>query len=126
MLNDLLDGEDEDDSSCSSSTCSTASFSCFSIDSTSTKSLHLSTYVSCVKSSLKWRSILLKKKEKIICPELTEEDLAFLVKNTNFSEGNIKEWFREFIMDCPEGTLTIDTVKKMMNFILSDQNGKLL
>ena len=126
MLIDLLDGEDEDDSSCSSSTYSSASFSCFSIDSTSTKSLHLSTYVSCVKSSLKWRSILLKKKEKTICPELTEEDLAFLVKNTNFSEGNIKEWFREFIMDCPEGILTKVKVMEMLTFILPRDNGKII
>ena len=125
-MTELLDVEEEDDSSSSTSSYSTPSFSCFSIDSTSTKSLHLSTYVSCVKSSLKWRSILLAKKKKTVCPELTEEDLEFLVKNTDFSEANIKEWFREFIMDCPEGILTKVKVMEMLTIILPRDNGKII
>ena len=88
--------------------------------------MHLSTYVSCVKSSLKWRAILLTKKNKTVCPELTEEDLDFLVKNTDFSEANIKEWFREFIMDCPEGILTKVKVMEMLTIILPRDNGKII
>lgn len=125
-MNELLEADDEDDSSCASSSFSTPSFSCYSIDTTSTKSFHLATYVSCVKSSLKWRSILLEKKKKTASPELTEEDLDFLVKNTNFSAGDIKEWFREFIMDCPEGILTRVKVMEMLTFILPRDNGKII
>jgi len=125
-MNELLEADDEDDSSCASSSFSTPSFSCYSIDTTSTKSFHLSTYVSCVKSSLKWRSILLDKKKKTATPELTEEDLDFLVKNTNFSAGDIREWFREFIMDCPEGILTRVKVMEMLTFILPRDNGKII
>jgi len=125
-MSDLFDEDDDDDSSCSSSTYSTPSFSCYSIDSSSTKSFHLSTYVSCVKSSLKWRSILLEKKKKTPCPELSEDDLNMLVKNTNFSAADIKEWFREFIMDCPEGVLTKVKVMEMLTFMLPRDNGKII
>jgi len=86
----------------------------------------MSTFVSCVKSSLKWRSLLLEKKKKTATPELTEEDIEFLVTNTNFSEADIKEWFREFIMDCPEGILTKAKVMEMLTFILPSENGKII
>ena len=118
--------EDDEESSKASSGYSTPSFSCYSLGSSSTKSQHMFSYVSCVKSSLKWRSILLEKKKKTATPELTEEDLDFLIKNTNFSEGDIKEWFREFIMDCPEGILTKEKMMEMLTVILPSDNGKII
>ena len=30
--------------------------------------------------------------------------------NTDFSEAEVREWWREFLMDCPEGVLTRDKV----------------
>ena len=33
---------------------------------------------------------------------LTEEDMEFLVLNTRFSVEDIREWYRQFIMECPQ------------------------
>ena len=41
---------------------------------------------------------------------LAEEDVEILVANTDFSEAEVREWWREFLMDCPEGVLTRDKV----------------
>ena len=42
---------------------------------------------------------------------LAEEDVEILVANTDFSEAEVREWWREFLMDCPEGVLTRDKVQ---------------
>ncbi|CAK5054810.1 unnamed protein product [Meloidogyne enterolobii] len=39
-------------------------------------------------------------------PKLSKEDLEFLKKNTNFTEEQIKEWYKGFVQDCPKGHLT--------------------
>lgn len=39
-------------------------------------------------------------------PKLSKEDLDFLKKNTNFTEEQIKEWYKGFVQDCPKGHLT--------------------
>ena len=36
--------------------------------------------------------------------------MEILVANTDFSEAEVREWWREFLMDCPEGVLTRDKV----------------
>ena len=38
--------------------------------------------------------------------ELDPADLAYLVKNTNFTEDQIKEWYSGFRKDCPSGLLS--------------------
>ena len=81
---------------------------------------------SCIKSSLRWKASLLKRREIESKQVLTEEDIDFLKSNTNFSEQEIIDWFREFITDCPKGTLTIMMVKQMMNLILPDKNGDVI
>ena len=114
----------EDDEAPMRSETSSPTFSYFSIASSKVEEKPgLSTFFSCMKSSLRWKASLLNKRERESKPVLTTEDIDFLTENTNFSEQVITEWFREFIMDCPQGTLTIEKVKEMMNFILPDENG---
>ena len=65
-------------------------------------------------------------REREPSPVLTKEDIEFLTENTNYSRQEIAHWFREFILDCPEGTLSIKKVKEMMNVILPDENGDIV
>ena len=39
-------------------------------------------------------------------PELPQEDLDFLRAHTCYDEDTIKEWYRGFRSDCPDGRLT--------------------
>ena len=119
--------EDEEESEIHSES-SSPTFSYFSIASSTDEEEKpgFSTFLSCMKSSMRWKASLLKKRERESKPELTEEDIEFLTTNTNYSDQEITEWFREFIKDCPEGALTIQKVKEMMNFILPDQNGEIV
>ncbi len=34
-------------------------------------------------------------------PKLSKEDLEFLKKNTNFTEEQIKEWYKGFVVSFP-------------------------
>ena len=72
-----------------------------------------------------------------IFPVLEDEDVRFLVNNTSFTESDIREWWREFIMDCPQGILTKDKVDAechdahpqvldMLLFILPKENGHIV
>ena len=38
--------------------------------------------------------------------KLTDEDIDFLMNNTNFSEKDIKDWYKGFQVDCPDGKLS--------------------
>nr|XP_027200165.1 calmodulin-like protein 12 [Dermatophagoides pteronyssinus] len=40
--------------------------------------------------------------------QLTDEDVQFLMKNTNYSEKEIRDWYKGFQVDCPEGKLSRD------------------
>ena len=86
----------------------------------------MSEYVTCVKTTLKWRSMVLKKRnnqEAVKCYKtLTDDDLKLLVQNTDFKEDEIREWFREFLLDCPDGILTKDKVSEMLSLILPQDN----
>ena len=61
-----------------------------------------------MKSSMRWKASLLNKRERASKPVLTEEDIDFLTTNTNYSEEEITEWFREFILDCPDNNGSLD------------------
>ena len=61
----------------------------------------LSTVLSCMKSKLRWKASLLERRERQVTT-LTEEDMEFLVINTRFSVEDIREWYRQFIMECPQ------------------------
>eukprot|EP00093_Oithona_nana_P014140 14140.XXX_284354_282410_1 [CDS] Oithona nana genome sequencing. len=37
---------------------------------------------------------------------LPKEELAFLIENTKYSKQEIKEWYRRFLDECPNGELT--------------------
>ena len=54
-----------------------------------------------MKSKLRWKASLLERRERQVTT-LTEEDMEFLVINTRFSVEDIREWYRQFIMECPQ------------------------
>jgi len=37
--------------------------------------------------------------------KLTDEDVEFLMKNTSYSEKEIRDWYKGFQVDCPDGKL---------------------
>lgn len=43
-----------------------------------------------------------KKADKTV---LTEEEIQFLLKNTNYNRDQIKKWHAGFLLDCPKGEL---------------------
>ena len=119
------DSDSENGETPSNYTCST--FSYYSLNSVvKASSPGFSYYASCVQSSLKWRAALLSSRRRKATPVLTDEDVSFLVTNTSFSEVDIREWFREFIMDCPDGVLTKEKVLSMLMFILPRENGQIV
>ena len=103
-----------------SALCSRASsptFSYFSLSSTTS-----SNKVRFMEATLQRKVSLLMTMERDPRPELTKQDVEFLTENTNFTKEEITKWFTEFILDCPEGTLTIEKLKEKMNIILPDEN----
>ena len=135
--------KEEERQSSDSARFSTPDFSYYSISSSATsnqrtgageenRGLQMSEYVTCVKTTLKWRSMVLKKRNnqeavKVKCYKtLTDDDVKLLVQNTDFKEEEIREWFREFLQDCPDGILTKDTVSGMLSSILPQDNVKVV
>ena len=53
-----------------------------------------------MKSKLRWKASLLNNRQNKVA--LTEDDVEFLVTNTRFSVNDIREWYRQFIMECPQ------------------------
>lgn len=39
---------------------------------------------------------------------LTDEDVQFLMNNTSYSEKEIRDWYKGFQVDCPDGKLSRD------------------
>ena len=136
-----MEKEEEERQSSDSARFSTPDFSYYSISSSATseqrtgaekRGLQMSEYVTCVKTTLKWRSMVLKKRNnqeavKVKCYKtLTDDDVKLLVQNTDFQEEEIREWFREFLHDCPDGILTKDRVSGMLSSILPQDNVKVV
>ena len=61
----------------------------------------LSTVLSCMKSKLRWKASLLERRQRE-ATTLSEEDVEFLVINTMFGVEDIREWYRQFILECPQ------------------------
>jgi len=64
------------------------------------------------------RSVLMKskgkgKKGRRSTAVLTQDDIEFLKKNTRYDEAEIKEWYKGFKQDCPDGHLTREAFMKI-------------
>jgi len=56
---------------------------------------------------------------------LTQDDIDFLTKNTRYDEGEIRDWYRGFKVDCPDGQLGKDKILDMYTLILPVGNAQL-
>ena len=79
----------------------TKCFMAFPIHSEPLNCLGLSTVLSCMKSKLRWKASLLERRQRE-ATTLSEEDVEFLVINTRFGVEDIREWYRQFILECPQ------------------------
>ena len=68
-----------------------------------------------MKSKLRWKASLLERRERQ-ATTLSEEDVEFLVINTRFSVDDIREWYRQFILECPQVFLITITKKNLQYF----------
>lgn len=75
-------------------------------------------------SRLNRKSIKGGRKGKSNAPALTIEDVEFLKKNTRYDEAEIKEWYKGFKVDCPDGQLTKTQILDMYAMILPVGNAK--
>ncbi|XP_040583468.1 neuronal calcium sensor 2 [Lepeophtheirus salmonis] len=56
---------------------------------------------------------------------LSNDEMIFLKKNTRYDEEEIKDWYRGFRNDCPDGTLTKKKILEMYEVILPNANSSL-
>jgi len=54
--------------------------------------------------------------------KLDQEDVDFLKENTKFDEAEIREWYKGFSVDCPDGNLGKDKILDMYSMILPVKN----
>lgn len=45
--------------------------------------------------------------------KLTPEVMEDLVKNTEFNEHELKQWYKGFLKDCPTGRLNLDEFQQL-------------
>jgi len=55
---------------------------------------------------------------------LSQADLNFLVKNTNRSKKEIKEWYKGFLEDCPSGELSKEHLVEIYSQIFPGGNSE--
>ena len=53
---------------------------------------------------------------------LSKEDLEFLLKNTEYSETDIRELYKGFMRDCPDGRLTPTKFQQMYQLFFKKGN----
>lgn len=66
----------------------------------------------------------LKKSKRSKNVKLSAEDIDYLKKNTRYDEQEIKEWYRGFKQDCPDGQLSKEKILEMYTMILPAGNAK--
>ena len=52
--------------------------------------------------------------------ELTDEDLAFCLHHMNFTEDAVRNWFRNFRAECPDGKLSKEHLNGLFNRIFPE------
>ncbi|CAB4067157.1 Frequenin-1,Neuronal calcium sensor 2,Hippocalcin-like protein 4,Neurocalcin homolog,Neurocalcin-delta,Neurocalcin,Neurocalcin-delta B,Visinin-like protein 1,Neurocalcin-delta A,Neuron-specific calcium-binding protein hippocalcin,Hippocalcin-like protein 1 [Lepeophtheirus salmonis] len=55
---------------------------------------------------------------------LKQEDIDYLVQNTKYDESEIREWYKGFRADCPDGTLGKTKILDMYSLILPSGNAQ--
>ena len=55
---------------------------------------------------------------------LTQEDLEFLKAHTRYDENTIKEWYKGFMKECPNGRLTRVKFVDMYKMFHPSKNGE--
>lgn len=56
---------------------------------------------------------------------LSAEDIEYLKQNTRYDESEIRDWYRGFKVDCPDGQLGKDKILDMYSMILPVGNAQL-
>lgn len=59
-----------------------------------------------------------KERRKGKSMKLPKDDMAFLDQNTKFNRGTINDWYKGFMVDCPDGRMDKNKMREMFNSIL--------
>lgn len=54
--------------------------------------------------------------------DLSDEDIEFLTQNTRFERDEIKNWYKAFQSDCPDGKLTKNKFIEIYKMFFSSGN----
>lgn len=65
-----------------------------------------------------------KKRKNKVNHNLSQDDIEYLKLNTRYDEQEIKEWYRGFKQDCPDGQLGKDKILEMYSMILPAGNAQ--
>jgi len=56
---------------------------------------------------------------------LPQKDIEFLKRHTHYSETAIREWYKNFRQDCPNGTLSREKFVDMYNLFFHSENAEM-
>ena len=59
-------------------------------------------------------------------PKLSQEDLQYLQSHTRYSEQTIRKWYKNFIVECPNGKMKMRDVANLCKRSLPHGNCDLL
>ena len=70
--------------------------------------------------SMPSQAMRMKKNRSNSGEELTEDDLAFCLHHMNFTEEAVRNWFRNFRAECPDGRLSKEHLNGLFNRIFPE------